>query len=218
MPTVDVVNSTNQKAGSVELDASVFETEVKTHLLHAEVRRQLASRRAGSASTKNRHAVSGGGAKPHRQKGTGRARQGSIRSPQYKGGGVVFGPVPRKYDHKLTKKMRSGALRSALSHRQAEGDLIVVDELAMDEYKTRSLVALLEILDCGSSALLVVSAEVPQLVGSAKNLPYVDVIQAAGLNVHAVLAHRKLVFTQAAIEQVNARLGTGTPTIEGGGE
>ncbi len=188
---------------------------MKSHLLHAEVRRQLASRRAGTASTKNRHAVSGGGAKPYRQKGTGRARQGTIRAPQYKGGGVVFGPVPRTYDHKLPKKMRSGALRSAISHRQAEGDLVVVDDLSMSSYKTKELVALLDTLGCGSSALLVITGEQPELVGSARNLPYIDVIQARGLNVHAVLGHAKLVFSQAAAEEVSSRLAKSSRASEG---
>ena len=117
MTTLDVVTMENKKAGSVELSPTVFEAAVKPHLFHAEVRRQLARRRRGTHSTKNRAAVSGGGSKPWRQKGTGRARQGTNRAPQWAGGGVVFGPVPRDYEHKLPKKVRRAALRSALSQR-----------------------------------------------------------------------------------------------------
>lgn len=208
MPTIEVISESKSPSRKVDLDPSVFEVLVKPHLLHAEVRRQLASRRTGSASTKNRHGVSGGGAKPYKQKGTGRARQGSIRSPQFKGGGSVFGPVPRKYDHKLTKKMRSGALRSALSHRMAEANLLVVEDFSIKEFKTRALLKHLKDLGCGNSVLMVTSEDTPYLVGSARNLPYVDVIRVEGLNVHTVLRHEKIVFTRAAIEAINSRLGT----------
>tara|TARA_Y100000590_G_scaffold11114_3_gene13708 strand:- start:4467 stop:5108 length:642 start_codon:yes stop_codon:yes gene_type:complete len=208
MPTIEVLSDSKNSSGNVDLASSVFEAPVKMHLLHAEVRRQLASRRAGTASTKNRHAVSGGGAKPYKQKGTGRARQGTIRAPQYKGGGAVFGPVPRKYDHKLTKKMKKGALRSALSYRMSSSDLIVVEDFVFTEFKTRVLLNRLKDLGCGESVLIVTSEEAPYLVGSARNLPYVDVILEEGLNVHAILGHEKLVFTRAAVESTNSRLGT----------
>ncbi len=129
MATVNVVTVKNASAGSIELPPAVFEVKVKPDLFHAEVRRQLAARHTGTHSTKNRHMVSGGGSKPWRQKGTGRARQGSTRSPQWSGGGVVFGPVPRSYDHSLPKKVRRAALRGALSLRQQESAITVVDEL-----------------------------------------------------------------------------------------
>ena len=121
MATLDVVTTGNQKAGSIDLDPAIFEAPVQPHLFHAEVRRQLAKRRSGTHSTKNRAAVSGGGIKPWKQKGTGRARQGTIRAPQWAGGGVVFGPVPRSYEHALPKKVRRAALRGALSHQLRGG-------------------------------------------------------------------------------------------------
>src|ERR1700752_3532401 len=137
MATMNVVTVENSRAGSIELPPAVFEVVVKPDLFHAEVRRQLAARHTGTHSSKNRHMVSGGGSKPWRQKGTGRARQGSTRSPQWSGGGVVFGPVPRDYGHSLNKKVRRAALRCALSLRQGEGAITVVDEFGVGEFKTR---------------------------------------------------------------------------------
>jgi len=208
MATLDVVSVENKKVGQMDLDASVFEAEVKPHLLHAEVRRQLARRRAGTHSTKNRSAVSGGGAKPWRQKGTGRARQGSTRSPQWAGGGVVFGPVPRGYEHALPKKVRAAALRSALSAHHAQGNLVVVDSIELDAYKTRRVAEILRSLGVGDDHVLVVIGEAdPVLEGSARNLPAVSVIRAEGLNVYDVLRHGKIVLTRAAMERVQERLG-----------
>ena len=204
---MDVVNTNNKKAGSIDLDPAVFETAVKEHLLHDEVRRQLSRRRAGTASTRNRAMVSGGGVKPWRQKGTGRARQGTNRAPQWAGGGVVFGPVPRGYEHKLPKKVRRAALCGALSQRFKEGALIVVDELDLDEFKTRRMVALLAGLGLdGQSVLLVIAEPNPELEGSARNLQSVGVIRAAGLNVYDVLRNEKLVMTKDAVARVEERL------------
>src|SRR5262245_41735791 len=132
MATLDVMTEQNRKAGTVELSPGVFEAPVKPHLFHAEVRRQLAARRAGTHSARNRAGVSGGGSKPWRQKGTGRARQGTTRAPQWAGGGVVFGPVPRSHEHSLPKKVRRAALRGALSHKLREGQVVVLDALAFD--------------------------------------------------------------------------------------
>lgn len=208
MATVDVVTVENQKAGTVDLDPVVFEAQVKPHLYHAEVRRQLARRHRGTHGTKNRTAVSGGGAKPWRQKGTGRARQGTTRAPQWKGGGVVFGPVPRSYDHKLPKKVRRAALRSALSQRVGEGAAMVIESLALDEYKTRRVVEMLAGLGLGGASVLIVVDEVAAyLERSARNLPGVKVLPVAGLNVYDVLRHEKLVMTQAAVPLVAERLG-----------
>ena len=206
-PTVDVVTLKNAKADTLALDPSIFAAPLRPHLLHAEVRRQLARRRAGTHSTKNRHTVSGGGAKPWRQKGTGRARQGSTRSPQWAGGGVVFGPVPRSHEHVLPKKVRRAALRSALSLRAQEGALKVVDAFELDAIKTKRVVEILKALGLGSASVLVVVAE-PHgaLERSARNLPRVGVIRAEGLNVHDVLRHSHLLFTRAALELVQERL------------
>jgi large subunit ribosomal protein L4 len=209
MATIDLLTTDNKNAGSVELSAAIFEVPVKPGLLHAEVRRQLAARRAGTASTKNRHAVSGGGAKPYRQKGTGRARQGSIRAPQYQGGGAVFGPVPRSYAHKLPKKVRRAALCSSLSLRREEGDLTVVDSISLEACKTKHAVELLNGLGLdGASVLIVLDAPDETLERAARNIPGVDVLLAIGLNVYDVLGHKKLLLTRAALEAVTARLST----------
>jgi large subunit ribosomal protein L4 len=209
MPTLEVLAVGKKKAaGSVELDPAIFEAKVRPHLFHAEVRRQLAARRAGTHATRNRAGVSGGGVKPWRQKGTGRARQGSIRSPQWAGGGVVFGPVPRSHDHRLTKKTRRAALKSALSLRAKEGALAVVEGLALDEFKTKKVVEMLDGLGLsGQSVLIVIASPQPQLEISARNLPGVCVIRAEGLNVYDVLRHAKLVIARDALDAIGARLG-----------
>lgn len=210
MANVEVVTVDNKKAGSVELDPSIFEVPVKEHLVHAEVRRQLAVRRAGTHCTKNRAAVSGGGIKPYRQKGTGRARQGSIRAPHYAGGGVAFGPVPHGYVHKLTKKVRRAALTGVLSQCLRDGAMTVVDSLDFDEFKTRRMVQILDKLGlAGQKVLIVLDQERPQVEGSARNIAGVSVIRAEGLNVYDVLRHSKLLVTQAALEGLQARLAAG---------
>ncbi len=209
MATVDVHTTGSGKAGTVDLDPAVFEAPVKEHLFHAEVRRQLALRRSGTHATKNRSAVSGGGAKPYRQKGTGRARQGSTRAPQYAGGGTVFGPVPRGYAHKLPKRVRKAALRAALSARHREGAVAVVDGLELGEFKTRRVVELLASLGLGDSVLIVIDAPDPHVERSARNLPGVGVLRAEGLNVYDVLRHQKLLVTRAALDRIHARLGAG---------
>jgi len=207
MATLDVVTTDNKKAGTVDLSATVFEAQVKPDLFHAEVTRQLAARRQGTHSTKNRAAVSGGGSKPWRQKGTGRARQGTIRAPQWAGGGVVFGPVPRTYDQKVPKKVRRGALRGALSLRLSEGAITVVDSLDLGEYKTKRVAEILRELGIEGGALIVIDAADDHLERSTRNLPKVKVLRVAGLNVYDVLHHPKLVATKAAIAAIEARLG-----------
>jgi large subunit ribosomal protein L4 len=207
MASVDMVTIENQKAGTLELSPAVFEAKVLPHLFHAEVRRQLAARRGGTHSTKNRASVSGGGAKPWKQKGTGRARQGTTRAPQWAGGGVVFGPVPRSYEHSLPKKVRRAALRSALSHKIIEGELTVVDAFALDAYSTKRVAGILKELGIADGGvLIVIEAASPFVEGSARNLPGVSVIRAEGLNVLDVLRHRHLVMTRAAVEAVEQRL------------
>jgi large subunit ribosomal protein L4 len=211
MANVNVVTVKNTKAGSIELPPAVFEVKVKPDLFHAEVRRQLAARHTGTHSSKNRHAVSGGGSKPWRQKGTGRARQGSTRSPQWSGGGVVFGPVPRTYDHSLTKKVRRAALRGALSLRQQEGAITVVDELAVTEFKTKRIAEILTALGlAGQSVLIAIADADEKLEISARNLDRVGVIRVEGLNVYDVLRHAKLVITKAAVEALDKRLSEQT--------
>jgi large subunit ribosomal protein L4 len=215
MAQVNVVTVKNAKAGSIELPPAVFEVKVKPDLFHAEVRRQLAARHTGTHSSKNRHAVSGGGSKPWRQKGTGRARQGSTRSPQWSGGGVVFGPVPRTYDHSLTKKVRRAALRGALSLRQQEGAITVVDELAVTEFKTKRIAEILTALGLAGQSVLIAIAEADEkLEISARNLDRVGVIRVEGLNVYDVLRHAKLVLTKAAVEALDKRLSEETRKAE----
>ena len=208
MVTLDVVTVENQKAGTVEVSPVVFEAKVKPHLFHAEVRRQLAKRQRGTHSTKNRSAVSGGGAKPWRQKGTGRARQGTNRAPQWAGGGAVFGPVPRAHAHALPKKVRRAALRSALSYKLREGAVTVLEVIELDGYKTKRVVEILGGQGLSGSSVLIVIDEANAFVErSARNLPRVTVLRVAGLNVYDVLRHSKLVLTRAAVEAVERRLG-----------
>ncbi len=217
MATLGVVTSANEGAGEVDLDPSIFEAEVKPHLLHAEVRRQLARRRAGTHSTKNRARVSGGGAKPYRQKGTGRARQGTTRAPQWAGGGAVFGPVPRKHEHALNKKTRRAALVSALSARLAEGGITVVESFSLDEFKTRVIADMLGSLGLAGEFVLIVLAEADEKVEiSARNLPRVGVIRVEGLNVYDVLRHEKLVLTKDAVTAIEKRLNRKRVADSGG--
>ncbi len=207
MATMDVIAASGGKAGQVDLDPAVFEARIRAHLFHAEVRRQLAKRRAGTHSTKNRAAVSGGGIKPWKQKGTGRARQGTIRAPQWAGGGVVFGPTPRNYEHRLNKKTRRAALVGAISLRKKEGALVIADGLALNEYKTKRAVEMLGKLGvAGKSVLVVTASPQPQLERSLGNLPGIDVIRAEGLNVYDVLRHERLVIAKDAVAALAQRL------------
>jgi large subunit ribosomal protein L4 len=207
MATMDVIAASGGKAGQVDLDPTVFEGKIRAHLFHAEVRRQLAKRRAGTHSTKNRAAVSGGGIKPWKQKGTGRARQGTIRAPQWAGGGVVFGPTPRNYEHRLNKKTRRAALVGAISLRKKEGALVIADGLALSQYKTKLAVEMLGKLGVAGKSVLVVTASAqPQLERSLGNLPGVDVIRAEGLNVYDVLRHERLVIAKDAVAALAQRL------------
>lgn len=208
--TLAVVSQTRAQVGDVEVPAAVFAGPVREPLLHAAVRSQMAERRAGTAATKTKGFVSGGGKKPWRQKGTGRARAGSSRSPLWAGGGTIFGPQPRDYGYRLPKSARRAALCSALAARHAEGKVLVVDRLALSEAKTKQMVACLGGLGLGDESVLVVLAEPDQSVErAARNLPGVKVLRAAGLNVYDVLDHACLVLTRAALDQVVARLRPG---------
>ena len=210
MATLDVVTIDNKKAGSVDVSPVVFEAAVRPHLVHAEVRRQLAKRRRGNHSTRNRAGTSGGGDKPWRQKGTGRARQGTIRAPQWSGGGVVFGPVPRSYQHSVPKKVRRAALCSALSHRLSEGAITVVDELSLDGYRTKRVLEILRSLELADAGVLIVIDAANAFVeGSARNIRGVGVLRVAGLNVYDVLRHPRLLLTRAALGAIEERLGGG---------
>lgn len=188
-----------------DLDPEVFSVPIRHDLLHSVVVSQLAARRSGTAATRNRAAVSGGGSKPYRQKGTGRARQGTTRAPQFSGGGVVFGPQPRSYAQRLPKKVRRGALRSALSLRNSEGALQVSDSLGIDEIKTKALAA--KLAELGTPDVLIVTHERDRnLELSGRNLPTVNVLPVAGLNVYDVLARKNLLIMSDALPAVVERL------------
>jgi large subunit ribosomal protein L4 len=206
MPTVTVYNQNRDKVGDLALDDTVFGAEVKEHLFYAVVRWQLAMRRQGTHSTKGRAEISGGGKKPWKQKGTGRARQGSIRSPQWRGGGVVHGPKPRSYEFKLNRKIRQAALRGALTRRAQENALVVLDGLDLPEIKTRQVVDFMKKFELGE-ALVVLPERDEKVERSARNLQNVTVLPAEGLNVYDVLNHKNLVMTRGAVEAVVARLG-----------
>ncbi len=205
MPKVAVYNMQREQVGEYDLPDSIFAEERYDKLLHEVVRYQRARARQGSASTKERSDVSGGGAKPYRQKGTGRARQGTRRAPQFRGGGVVFGPHPRDYGFKLNKKVRANALKSALTRRAGGQQIVLIDELAMPEIKTRTFAELLRRFDV-RSALVVIDGDDRAVQLSARNIPHVTVLRSEGLNVHDVLRHDHLILTVPAVEAVKERL------------
>ncbi len=202
--SVDVYNTKKEKVARVELDGRVFGAEIKPHLLHDMVRMQLAGRRSGTASVKNRAMVSGGGKKPWRQKGTGRARFGSSRSPLWRGGGVIFGPFPRDYSLHLNKKVKKAALRSALSSKVQEDKLVVVDRFDLTETKTGILAAMLRRLEIANA--FIIDEANRHLELSARNLPFVKVLKPEGLNVHDILKYDKLVITRACLEKITRTL------------
>ena len=204
--TVAVVSQSRAQVGEIQVPAAVIAGPVREHLLHDMVKSQLASRRAGTSAAKTRHFVRGGGKKPWKQKGTGRARAGSSRSPIWRGGAVIFPPQPRDYSYRLPRSARLAALRSALAARHGEGKLVVVDGLALPEPKTKRMVECLAGLGIEGSALVVLGARDDSVQRAGRNLPRVKVILAAGLNVYDVLGHANLVMTREALEQVATRL------------
>lgn len=201
MPTVDVRNMQGEVVGQIELDNSVFGIEANEHVMHLAVVRHLASLRRGTHDTKGRSEVRGGGRKPWKQKGTGRARQGSRRAPQWKGGGVVFGPTPRSYKVDMPKKVRRLALRSALSSKLQDGQLIVLDQLNMDAPKTKAMIAMLQALNA-QDALLVMGAAAQNVILSSRNIPGVAAVDANNMNVYNVLKHNSLILTRDAVAKV----------------
>jgi len=205
MPTINLVNLAKEEVGSIDLDDAVFGVEVKEHLFHMVVRYQRAKARAGTHSTKGRSDVSGGGRKPYKQKGTGRARQGTRRAVQFRGGGVVHGPHPRSHAHALPKKVRRAALRCALSRRVEEKAVTVFDAFELAEIKTKNFVNVMNTF--GFNDLLLVLPEKNEVVSrSAKNIPGVTVLPVEGLNVYDILKHQNLAMTQDAASKVIARL------------
>lgn len=205
MATHKIVSKTKTEVGQVDLPGDAFGVEVKEHVLHEVVVNQLANRRAGTHKSKTRAEVSGGGTKPWRQKGTGRARSGSNTSPLWRRGGSIHGPKPRSYAYGLPRKVRKQALAMALSLKAKEGALLVVDSLAMDQVKTREFAAAMKALGV-SKGLVVIEGPSRNLELSARNLPGVTVIRAEGLNVYDILRHDQLVVAKDALDKIADRV------------
>ena len=202
MAKVSVYNMEGKEVGKIDLNDAIFGVEVNEHLVHMAVLQQLADKRQGTQKAKTRSEVSGGGRKPWRQKGTGHARQGSIRAPQWKGGGVVFAPVPRDYSFKLNKKEKRAALKSVLTDKVQSGKLVVLDELKMDEFKTKKMQAVLTNLKVSDKALVVIAEKDEKVVKSAANLPFVQTALPNTINVYDILKAGTLVVTKDAVNKI----------------
>ena len=206
MPKVAVFNMEGKQVGELELSDAIFGVEVNQDLMHKVVLSQLANRRQGTAATKTRGLVRGGGRKPWRQKGTGRARQGSIRSPQWVGGGVVFGPTPRDFSYRLPKKARRAALKSALSAKAAAGNIVILEELNINQPKTKVMTSMFKALDVQKP--LLVTAEWDKNVElSTRNIPGAVVAKSMGLNVYDILNCHTMVITKDAVTKLEEVLG-----------
>lgn len=201
MANVAVYNMEGKEVDKIELNDSIFGVEINEHLVHMAVLQQLANKRQGTQKAKTRSEVRGGGRKPWRQKGTGHARQGSTRSPQWTGGGVVFAPTPRDYSFKLNKKEKRAALKSALTSRVVENKFVVVDELKLDEIKTKKFVEVLKNLNV-EKALIVLNDMDEKVIASAANIPTVKTTQTNELNVFDVLKYDTVVVTKAAVATI----------------
>ena len=201
MAKVSVYNMEGKEVGTIELNDAVFGVEVNEHLVHMAVVQQLANNRQGTQKAKTRSEVSGGGRKPWRQKGTGHARQGSTRSPQWTGGGVVFAPVPRDYSFKINKKEKRAALKSVLTSRVLDNKLIVVDELKFDEIKTKKFQAVMDNLKV-KKALVVIADNVEKITMSARNIPTVKTALVNSINVYDILKGDTLVLTKDAVAKI----------------
>ncbi len=199
MPKVDVIDLENQVVGSVELSDTVFGAKVNEALLYQSVHHYQASRRAGTHKTKTKSEVAGSGRKPWKQKGTGRARVGSIRSPLWRSGGIVHGPRPRDYSYHLPKKMELGALRAALSSRLQDGALKVVKEFTLESHKTKDFHEILGRLDLNRSVLIVDNSDNSNLALSSRNLPGVTLMRSRDMHPYHLLGHKEIVFTEAAV-------------------
>ena len=205
MAAVEVLNSTGAKVSEVELPDEIFSIPVKTSVLHEVVRSQLVSKRVGTAASKTRGMISGSTKKLFRQKGTGNARAGSIKSPLRKGGGVIFGPSPRSYEIKVPKKVRKLALKMALSAKVSDSQLFVVDALELEEIKTKALANVLSALNL-NDLLIVSDADDTKLALSSRNIPDVKVIKTEGLNVYDILKFKNLLLVESSIENIKGRL------------
>ena len=205
MATVDVLNTKGDKVSQAELPDAIFDVPVKSAVMHQVVKAQLAAKRAGTAKVKNRSDVTGSTRKLYRQKGTGRARKGDIKSPILRGGGVIFGPHPRSYVQKVSKKVRKLALKMALSSKLKGEELMVLDSFEMEQIKTKQFAGIMEELKT-PNALIIVSEDNKNLALSARNVPGVKVMRYEGLNVYDILKYHKLVVLQDAIKGIEGRL------------
>jgi large subunit ribosomal protein L4 len=201
MAEVSVFNMEGQEVGKMDLADGIFGAPVKSHLVHQAVVLHLANMRQGTQKAKTRHEVSGGGRKPWRQKGTGHARQGSIRAAQWKGGGMIFAPVPRDYSFKMNQKEKRAALFSALTSKLQDNDLIVLDKLAFDDIKTKNMVKVLAALKA-DKALVVTKGNDKNVILSGRNLPDIMMIPSNTINVYDILKYKKLIVTKDAVESI----------------
>ncbi len=202
MPKLDILNVSGQKVGEFELDDNVFGIEPNESVLHAAVKNYLANQRQGTQSAKTRAEVRGGGRKPWRQKGTGRARQGSIRAPHWVGGGVVFAPKPRDYSYKLPKKVKRLAMKSAFSSKVINGEIIILDELSMDAPKTKDMISILKNINAEKKALIVTSNKDENVVKSANNIPGIKTALVNTINVYDILNHTTFIVTKEAAQKI----------------
>lgn len=199
MPKVALYNMEGKQIGDIELNEAIFGAKINEALMHQVVVNQLANRRQGTAATKTRSFVRGGGRKPWRQKGTGRARVGSIRSPLWVGGGVTFGPAPRNYSYRIPKKARRQALKSALSAKVRDGKLIVLDQLTIEQPKTKLMVNVLKALNAEKKPLIVIGDWDTNIELATRNIPKALLLKSSGLNVYDVLNHDQVIFTKDAL-------------------
>ncbi|MCK8602682.1 50S ribosomal protein L4 [Desulfoferrobacter suflitae] len=207
MPTVDLYNTNHEVVGQLNLKDEIFAVPVNTHVLHQVVLYQLAKRRAGTAKVKGRSEVAGGGRKPWRQKGSGRARAGTSRSPLWRGGGTIHGPQPRSYEIKLPKKVRKLALKMALTQKLLDQELKVLDELALERIKTKDFAAVLDRMQLDKT-LVVIPAQNEKVEKSARNLPRVKVLRSEGLNVYDLLNYHDVLMTRETIDKIEESLGS----------
>ena len=202
MPKVDILNIKGENVGSLELNETLFNTEISEHTVYEVVKNQLANKRQGTQSAKTRSEVRGGGRKPFRQKGTGRARQGSIRAPHYTGGGVVFAPKPRDYSYKVPKKLRRKALYSVLTSKVNDNELIVLEDLNLENAKTKEASQVLKSINAGDKAYIVTAENDNEVYRSFRNIEGVDVSAASLINVYDLVKHNKLVITKDAVAKL----------------
>ncbi|GEK30787.1 50S ribosomal protein L4 [Kurthia zopfii] len=207
MTKVNVLSQTGSSVGEIELNDAIFGIEPNENVVFDAVIAQRASLRQGTHKVKNRSEVAGGGRKPWRQKGTGRARQGSIRSPQWRGGGIVFGPTPRSYAYKLPRKVRRLALKSVLSAKVVDTELVVLDALTLDAPKTKDFVKVITDLKIETKALFVTGTQEENVALAARNIPGVTVLTAEGINVLDLVGHGTVVMTKSAVEKIEEVLG-----------